>query len=279
MMNKERFKARLRKMVILGIKQFSDPYYQGFAAQIAFFMMLSLVPLMIVVSQLLGILDVSLNLMNQTIDKYLAPGVADTLKGILNSGATSTGNNIFFILMALWAASRAQFAMMRIANYTYTSGRRTGNFWTERFRSWRTMFLSVFTYAFVIIILVYGKMILTLMFGQIVHGSMIDLAWTYLRWPLAAILFFLMVFYTYYVLPQEKLEPRDVVPGSIGASIGLLVVTFFYSIYVNYIANFNIIYGTMASVVALMFWFYFLSWVMVLGILFNKVWRDTRGEY
>ena len=43
-------------MIILGIKQFSDPYYQGFAAQIAFFIMLSLVPTIIVISQLLGIL-------------------------------------------------------------------------------------------------------------------------------------------------------------------------------------------------------------------------------
>ena len=29
-------------MILLGIKQFRDPYYQGFAAQMSFFIMLSL---------------------------------------------------------------------------------------------------------------------------------------------------------------------------------------------------------------------------------------------
>lgn len=273
--NRERFKNRLRKMIILGIKQFSDPYYQGFAAQIAFFMMLSLVPTLLVITQLLGMLDFSTNHLELLLDQYVkTSAMASEIRNVLVSRPT-TGNNIIFILLALWASSRAQFALMRIANYTYTGGRRTGNFWTERFRSWRTMFLTVFTYSFIIIILVYGKVILKLVFGGFSKVP-ISWMWTYFRWPLAGMLFFLTVFYTYYILPQEKLEPRDIVPGSIAACIGLLIVTLVYSIYVNYAVNFNIIYGSLASVVALMFWFYFLAWVMVLGILFNKVWRDTR---
>ena len=47
-------------MVSLGIRQFSDPYYQGFAAQLSFYIMLSLVPTVIMLSQILGIMDISL---------------------------------------------------------------------------------------------------------------------------------------------------------------------------------------------------------------------------
>ena len=269
-------KNRFRQMVLLGIKQFGDPYYQGFAAQIAFFIMLSLVPTIIVVSQLLGVLNISLNFLDVWIDKYVSVDMAPVIKQLLKNNS-STGNNIVLIIMALWAASRAQFSMMRIANYTFSGGRTTGNFWKERLRSIKTMFLTIFTFAFVAIILVYGKLILVVMLGQIVEGSLIDVLWTYLRWPLAAVLYFICVLYNYYVLPIEKMSLNDILPGSLFGVAGMVIVTFFYSLYANYIVNYNIIYGSLSSMVALLFWFYFLSWVLVLGILFNKVWRDTRG--
>lgn len=265
-------------MVVLGIKQFRDPYYQGFAAQMSFFIMLSLVPTIIVLSQLLGVLDIPLDFMDDWVNKYVSPDMAGTLKDILqDSGKSSAAtSNIVMIIMALWAASRAQFSMMRIANYTYTSGRTTGSFWRERIRSLKTMALTLFTLAFVAIIPVYGKLILQTIFGQIVEGTLIDTLWTYLRWPIAGALYFLMVSYNYYVLPNEKLKFREIVPGSIFGAVGMLVVTMVYSIYAAQVANYNIIYGSLASFVALLFWFYFLSWVLCLGILFNKVWKDTR---
>ena len=265
------------KMVLLGIRQFRDPYYQGFAAQMSFYIMLSLVPTIIVLSQLLGFLDISLDFLDEWIAEYVVPSMGDTLRSLLNYRPAAT-SNLILIMMALWAASRAQFSMMRIANYTYSSGRTTGTFWRERFRAVKTMALTVFTLAFVAIILVYGKLILQLILGRLIEGTVINMLWIWLRWPLAGILYFLMVSYNYYVLPHEKMSFREILPGSIFASIGMLVVTIVYSVYANYTVNYDIIYGSLASMVALLFWFYFLSWVLCLGILFNKVWKDTGGE-
>lgn len=268
---------RFTKMVLLGIKQFSDPYYQGFAAQLSFFIMLSLVPTLVVLSQLLGILNISLTTIDQWVASYVAPDMAGMIGQMLDYRPATT-SNIIMIIMALWAASRAQFSMMRIANYTYTEGRTTGSWWRERLRSLKTMALTLFTFAFVAIILVYGKIIVQLVFGEIIVGSTIDGLWTYLRWPVAGLLYFLMVSYNYYVLPNDKLRFREIVPGSIFGSVGMLIVTIAYSIYASNAVSYDIIYGSLASIVALMFWFYFLSWALCLGILFNKVWKDTKNE-
>ena len=54
-------KERLKKMIILGIAQFQDPYYQGVAAQLAFFLFLSILPTIILLSQLMGIFSLSLD--------------------------------------------------------------------------------------------------------------------------------------------------------------------------------------------------------------------------
>lgn len=272
-------KSRLLQMILLGIKQFRDPYYQGFAAQMSFYIMLSLVPTLIVLTQILGLLQISLDIMVEWIDLYVAPKMADTLLGVIASRPSGAAtSNIIMILMALWASSRAQFSLMRIANYTYSSGQTTGGFFRERLRSIKTMALTLFTIAFVVIILVYGKVILTLVMGPLVEGSMINVLWTWMRWPLAGVLYFLLVSYLYYVLPYEKLGYKEILPGSCFGAIGMLVVTICYSAYANYAVGYDIIYGSLASIVALMFWFFFLSWALGLGIVFNKVWRDTKGN-
>lgn len=270
------YKERIKKMVLLGIKQFGDPYYQGFAAQIAFFIMLSVVPTIIVVTQLLGFMNITnLDVLTRWIDRYVDPQMGTMLKNLVGNG-TPVGNNIILIIVTVWAASRAQFSMMRIANYTFSGGRTTGNYWRERFRSLRTMFSTIFTIAFVIVVLVYGKQILYVIFGQVVEQRMLSWLWGGFRWPLVAGLYFLMLLYNYYVLPSERITIRDLLPGTIFASAGMVIVTVFYAFYTFYIVNYNIIYGSLSSIVALLFWFYFLSWVMVLGILVNKVFRDTK---
>lgn len=264
-------------MVFLGIKQFSDPYYQGFAAQIAFYFLLAIVPTLIVLSQLLGFFDISLGKLESMINKYVSGDVSGILKQLLSYKSTAT-TNIFMIVGAIWAASRAQFSLMRIANFTFTGGKSTGKgFWRERFRAMWSMVLILFTIAFVAVILVYGKTLLLLVFGTIFEGTLIDEIWTYFRWPFTMALYFFMVTYTYYMLPSEKLTYREVIPGGAFGSVSMLFVTYFYSIYTNYITNYDIIYGSLASIVALLFWFYFLAWALCLGILFNKVWKDT-GE-
>lgn len=272
-------KSRFLQMILLGIKQFRDPYYQGFAAQMSFYIMLSLVPTLIVLTQILGLLEISLDILVGWIDAYVAPKMAETMKDVLAARPSAAAtSNIILVVMALWASSRAQFSMMRIANYTYSSGQTTGGFFRERFRSIKNMAITVFTVAFVAIILVYGKLILTLAMGPIVDGSIIDTVWTWVRWPIAGALYFLLVSYLYYVLPYDKLGYKEILPGSCFGAIGMLVVTICYSAYANYVANYDIIYGSLASIVALLFWFYFLSWALCLGIVFNKVWKDTKSR-
>ena len=99
--------------------------------------------------------------------------------------------------------------------------------------------------------------------------------WMMLRWPVTMLLYFLMVAYNYYILPSVRLKFRQVVPGSIFASVGMLAVTLGYKMYAESVSNYDIIYGSLASVVAVMMWFYFISWALVLGIMCNTVWAET----
>ncbi|QIB68360.1 YihY/virulence factor BrkB family protein [Aminipila butyrica] len=275
-------KKRLIEMIALGLQQIRDPYYHGFAAQLAFYFLMSIVPTLIVLSQLLGLFSVSLDALGDLIQKYVAKDAANVMLKLISSQSTK-GMNTIFIVITLWAASRAEFALMRIANYTLTGGRSTGNgYWRERIRAIKTMAITMFTLAFGLIILVYGELIIEVVAAALMNtiGAHyeINMFWLFIRWPVTMALYFLMVSYSYYILPSQRLAFKQIMPGSIFASVGMLVVTFGYKIYTDYMSNYNILYGSMAAIVAVMMWFFFLAWALVLGILCNKVWADTRTD-
>lgn len=274
-----RIPKRIKNMLILGLRQFWDPYYQGAAAQITYFILLSFVPTVIIVSQLLSLLNISPTDMDYIIDSMADPGTGKLLKRLFST-TLNTGNNLILVATALWASSRMQFAMMKIANYIYTNGRTTGDFIKERARSILNMSLTVFIFAFIAVILINGPVIIDMLFDNLFQWESINKVWMMLRWPVSGLLYFLLVLYNYWTLPNYKLRIKrltlgDIFPGSVFAAIGMLIVTYLYSLYVS-TANLSAIYGALASVVALMFWFYLLSNVMIFGMMFNKAWMDAR---
>lgn len=263
-------------MIILGIQQFQDPYYQGVAAQLAFFMFLSILPTFILLSQVLGFFSLSLSNIEQWVDINVTGAGVDTIRRMLNYSPSGI-NSFFLAVTALWAASRVQFAMIRVTNYTLTDGTMTGEGYVkDRLRSLKTILMTIFTVAFSLIVVVYGPIILNLVLGKVLGAKITEAAWMALRWPLAAALYFLMISYNYYVLPSIRVRYRDIVPGSVFASVGFLAVTFVYNIYTTRSVNYDILYGSFSNIVVLMFWFWFIAWVMCLGVTINRVWWATR---
>lgn len=273
--------TRLMHIVLNTIKQFRDPYYQGFAATVAFYLLLSIVPMIIVLSQVLGVFSISLEFVGSWVTKYMHGEAAEIMKSIFQytpHGAV----NIVLLGLALWAGSRAQFAMMRITNYTLSEGRSTGNgYFKERLRAIKTMIITIFTVTFSLLIVVYGELILKMLVLALMHSvdfdKYINRFWLMIRWPIAFLLYFLMVSYNYYVLPSWRVRYKQILPGSIFASLGMLLATWIFNVYMsNNLSNFDLIYGSLGSIVALMLWFYMISWTIGLGIILNKVWYDTK---
>lgn len=267
-------KERLKKAYDIGFETLMDPYYQGFAAQMAFFFLLSIIPLVGLLSQVLGLFDISLDYLRDFVSHYVKFEVADILTGFLE--ATSGGfSSIVMALIALWAASKAQFAMDRLTNYTLTNGQTTGMYVKERLRSFINIIILIFTIVFSLIVLVYGDFILKLVFGAFIHEAGIDYIWGIAKWVVAAGLYFFMIAFNYYMLPSKRIPFKKILPGTVLASVGLLVITWGYSQYMVHVSNYDILYGSLASIVALLFWFYLISWVIFLGILINKCWYES----
>ena len=248
-------------------RQFDDPYYAGFAAQIAYFFLMSAVPMLIVLTQVLGIFDVSMDFIKEWLEQHLSTRMGSVLEGIFSASSTALPN-FFLILLALWASSSLAFSLSRLTTYTISYGKYRYNFFTERLKAIPMAILTILVVAIALVIYVYGELIAKRVLRNMVVYEMVS----ELRTPLLMLVLFLMILSSYYILPRTRVPQRAILPGSIVATAGIMVVTWFYSLYISRATNYNLLYGAFSNIVAMMLWFYLISWVLCIGMMFNKSW-------
>jgi membrane protein len=73
----------------------------------------------------------------------------------------------------------------------------------------------------------------------------------------------------YYFGPYRKQKLANVIPGAIFATILWTGATWGFGWYVRNVTNYNVIYGSIGSGIALLVWMYVLSVVAILGCEFN----------
>ena len=265
----------------MGFRQILDPYYHGFAAQISFYLMLSVVPIFLLLIQLLGLFNISTETALNVLEQYTGRHMSALISSLFEFNYIGFGN-IIFLVIALWAGSRASFAITRITNYTLTEGENTGkNYFIERARAILTMLLTMVSLVIALIVLCYGKIILltVLTVLHVEDTSFVDSFWMWLRWPLGFVLYFLIIGINYYILPTVRKPFKTVIPGAVFASFGMIIVSWIYSFYTGTLVDYDITYGALSTVVAIMIWFLLLSWVIILGVMCNKVFADTARPF
>lgn len=303
---------RIKRTIILTFNKAMDPYFSGASAEVAFFLLVSLAPSMLLLGQLLNVFQMSVDVIETLLSQYVSGGIAKVIVPILR--AESSGVLSFMlIILAFWGASKALFSLMRITNYAYLGGAPEKsslmNWIKERGRAIITILIIMVTLIFAVVVMLFGKVILagilTYLNDYLGGDYDVDVIWLNIRWPLGFIIYLFMVMSIYYLLPSmgnkyrqlitnspwqtvkrvvsawimnAKKTFRTILPGSIFAAVGMMVATWVYSFYLNSISmsNFNILYGSLGAAVMLLLWFYILAYVLILGIQLNSVWEESR---
>lgn len=248
-------------------RQFDDQYYAGFAAQIAYFFFMASVPMLIVLTQVLGIFDVSMDFIREWLEQHLSTEMGSFLEGLFTASSTAF-SSFFMIILALWASSSLAYSLSRLTTYTISYGRYRFSFFTERLKAIPIAAMSILAVAVTLVGYVYGELIAK----RILQNTYIEGLISGLRTPVLALLFFIVILANYYLLPRIRVPVAAVLPGAVFATIGISIVTWLYSLYISRATNYNLLYGAFSNIVAMMLWFYLISWVLCIGMMFNKSW-------
>ncbi|MDD6255435.1 MAG: YihY/virulence factor BrkB family protein [Eubacteriales bacterium] len=262
------------------IRRLQDPYYQGTAAEIGFYFLFAIVPVVTLMLQIVYRISAVREVYMQLIEASRGNTVIYNLLTAIQ-GTHTGGINLIFIIVALWSASKLEFSMIRIANYTYMCDGENGflGYFKARARAIFTLIVLIITIMTCMMLLVYGNLAISLAntaLGDTFHVSFHFMT-SVLRWPLALFIFWLVIAVNYMMTPNETISLKETIPGSLFAAAAILVATIAYYIYFEYFSHLNLVYGSLAAIIALMMWFYWLGYILVVGMLINAVWFG-RGE-
>lgn len=266
-------------MTIRTIRRLREPYYQGTAAEMGFYFIFSIIPLLTLMLQMLNFFDLTGRLYDSMFIRFEGNEMATYVLSAVQSALGSASFSVAFIIVALWGASKIIFSMIRMANYTYRVGDvKRNSYVRSRIRSIVTVAMLILMIVATLVVIVYGNSLVRLAnavlqeFLNITFNA--DWLFSMLRWPVVLAVYCLFLVVTYKLLPGKRIPFRHTVPGSVFAAVGIVVITAGYSVYLKYFSNFNVVYGSLGAVIALLLWFYFVSYILMLGMVINAAWFE-----
>jgi membrane protein len=256
----------------------------GQAAKLAYYFLLSMVPLLIFFTALLGMMAQHGTALRDNLLRYfsaLVPGSASALvyKIVDEIGTGSSGGKLSFgIITTLWAASSGMAAMFDSLNMAYDV-KESRPWWKTRLLAIAlTIGLSIMV-AVALALLLKGGEISEYISSRLGFGRVFMTTWTFLQWPIMVLSLFVAFFLLYDFAPNVRRQRlRWVWPG---AALGValwLIVSFGFRLYFSFFDTYNVTYGSLGAVVVLMLWFYLSGLAILIGGELNAELEHAAAE-
>ena len=280
------YRKRLNLIIKSVIKDMSDPFYINVAPGLAYYFLLSIAPITISLSYLAGFLFTGSSFITTAIEEYVPEEISDIILSVITPHSSAAGliSTVFFFIFTLYLASRGMYALIKIADYA------AGNLESSTIKEVPKKFLRRHLKAIVLtllLILIINFSLLFMVFGKValdIAVSYIDLKsisnllyglYHILSYPLGMAVIFLILVLLYARMPSKRLRFGEVTPGAAVASLGLVLASLGFAVYLKYFFTSNAIYGALSSIIVLILWFFLISHVLVFGIIVNHAFNNT----
>lgn len=244
------------------------------AAEIAYYMVMALFPVIICMYDLLALILRDPTAVLRIVETLVLPRETQALVSeFLNyvSGNTSQVMFIAALFVMITSASAAFRAMAAIVGEIHGD---------KRFGIVRNTVVSIiFSVTFLLVLYLCILLMLTgkhflLWLDALMPRVSIIWSWTWVRFlVLFAIL--LMMILVLYRLTTPRRTPHLVLPGALFSAVGIVVMSILLSWLIGSSAKYSLVYGSLASVVILLFWFHVFGLLLILGVVLNHALEVT----
>ena len=259
---------KIVKQILAAVKRARISLY---AAQAAFFVIFSAIPLCLLLFSATRILMPSWNesLGDAIVKYYNASGLQTNAAAVQRYLATSSAAASASLFAVLWSSTRGVRAVAEGISDIY--GSRFGK---------RNLFFR-YTYSLLYTVILIGAVLSALSvlaFGGQLLGFLarvfptLDWVWQMLygwRYCIAALLFVFLFALLYRMLGQKGMAYRRHLPGAVFSAGGWIVYSLLFSLYLKHFSIRRNLYGGFSVLLSLMFWTYSCMYMIMLGALIN----------
>ncbi|PIK29229.1 ribonuclease [Bacillus siamensis] len=239
---------------------------QSKSAELAYFFLLSLFPLMIFMLTLTAYLPISAEDVLGAVDQYAPDSAMSMVKSITEQTLNKRSGGLlsFGIIAVIWSASNGMNAIVRAFNHAYEV-EENRSFIIIRLTSIFLTIAMVVTILIALLLPVFGREIGLLAADFIGAPGLFLQVWSVVRWGISPLILLIVFTALYIFAPNKKLSLRFVLPGAVFAAAGWIIVSMLFSFYVGTFANYSATYGSIGGIIVLMIWFYLTGTLLILG--------------
>lgn len=244
-----------------------------YSAQIAYYSMLSLVPLMLILSLLMnyfGLLNLE-GLVNLIIESaHLNTQTAQILRSLISGVDGSLPLFSISTVTIVWASSRMIRAIMKGIHMAYREQDNHTLIIRYLISILYTLLLCIVLFLAMVGFL-YGNSILALFSSLGLKTTLVDILWKLGSFILPTGFGFLVFWTMYRLIPTRKVTLRDCLPGALLSTLLVIIFSFVFSLFVRITGNFSLLYGSLSNVIMILMWFLFFGYALLLGMELNGV--------
>ncbi|MBQ8219091.1 MAG: YihY/virulence factor BrkB family protein [Bacilli bacterium] len=262
---KDKIMGYLKKL----FKILKKPEMAILPANIAFYIILAIIPLLTVVVFLASTFDISIDMVTNLIDNIMPNQVSEVINEVISGKGIDKKIGLFNIL-AFILASNGTYAIITTSDILYKI--KNPDLLRKRISSFVLLLIIIILFVFLMIVPLFGENILNLISSAKIFENYIEdiiKIFNLIKWPLTILIIYLNIKLIYTVAPSNKIKSEETTYGAIFTTFVWLIATLIFRFYLEYFAKYDILYGSLSSIIIMMVWVYFLSYIFVFGMAIN----------
>lgn len=244
----------------------------GHAANAGYFIVVSVFPGLVLLLSILRYTDLDAGDLMQMLQGVIPAALLPAAEKLIISTYAQTSKAIVSVsaVGALWSASRGMYGVLQGLNAIY-GVREDRGYWYTRSISVLYTFGLLLVLLLTLILNLFGETLVDMLESSRIPAWRILSGVLDLRFVLLLMLQTLLFCAMFMVLPNRKNRFSDSFPGAVLASMGWLIFTELFSVYVEHFRGYSGIYGSVYAVALSMLWLYFCLSIVFYGGALNRL--------
>ena len=251
-------------------KRVTDGEVTTYSIVVAYYLLLSLFPLLIAVGNILPLLQIDPGSVLPYIQEIIPNTVYSFLKPAIESLLTEGSGGLLSIstITTIWSASQSMNGLQKATNNVYGV---EGYGIFSRFHSMLMLIVLLLGMVLVTLVMGSGKVILDYLQDIFHFSDTIISTFQTAKWPTTILVMLVVMILIYWIIPNVKVSIRSTIPGAVFTTIGWMLLSQVFGLYARYFASRVSGYQIIGSFIVLMLWLNFAALILILGSVINAV--------